>query len=589
MVSFFYIINYTVLKAQKQVVLTISQVPEYTPTSDTLFLCSSLNNWELSDSKYKFKKLKDNTYQLLISLPDNPNFEFKINRGNWDKVEGNIIGDFMTDRKFIYSDSIIEYNIQVESWQDLFYTYYPPIEIRVVSYPANTPHDAKLYITGDFNNWSFYDPEYELTKLPNGTYYGKINAGYENFEYKFSRGSWTSVEGRWDGGILSNRKFISKGPFERNIISARISSWEDISQGHVWNKLLFLILIALAVKIIILTLYFSRSAFLIILTSITAISFFLLYVYNGAYFFNIYPKGHLVSIVLYAFLGPWLYLWLHFSNPYEFNVSKFNKNLAYILPLISFLILFPYINKPTVKFLEISLTPVSSYYSIVLYIYALILNLYFGKQTLKLIKTKNTENSTNLLIVFNAFMKNWYFNIFLGVIAIFAFWYKIDLKLITGWMENLVWVGVGVTILYIEWVIVLKAYSYVLNGSVSDLNDKTESENWNDLKNKLTLLMDNKSLYTNPKLTLSDLSKHLGTNTHYMSKVINEGFEKNFSDYINSYRIDAFIKALKNDPESSNTYLSLAYKVGFNSKSVFNRAFKKHKNCTPREYFSQID
>ena len=56
-----------------------------------------------------------------------------------------------------------------------------------------------------------------------------------------------------------------------------------------------------------------------------------------------------------------------------------------------------------------------------------------------------------------------------------------------------------------------------------------------------------------------------------------------FSDYINAYRVSE-VKELVNKPENkSYTLLSIAYDAGFNSKSSFNRAVKKHLGVSPSE------
>jgi len=92
--------------------------------------------------------------------------------------------------------------------------------------------------------------------------------------------------------------------------------------------------------------------------------------------------------------------------------------------------------------------------------------------------------------------------------------------------------------------------------------------------------------YTNPSLTIHELAAGLQMPPHLLSKVINEGFGKNFFDFVNSYRVEAF-KQRMDDPRSRQfTLLSLAFEVGFNSKTAFNRAFKKQTDQTPREYFT---
>jgi AraC-like DNA-binding protein len=73
---------------------------------------------------------------------------------------------------------------------------------------------------------------------------------------------------------------------------------------------------------------------------------------------------------------------------------------------------------------------------------------------------------------------------------------------------------------------------------------------------------------------------------HVLSRVINDGFGKNFFDFINTYRIEEF-KRRADDPHYKNfTLLGIAYEVGFNSKSAFNRSFKKITGQTPREHFN---
>jgi YesN/AraC family two-component response regulator len=183
------------------------------------------------------------------------------------------------------------------------------------------------------------------------------------------------------------------------------------------------------------------------------------------------------------------------------------------------------------------------------------------------------------------FHVNWI--IALGIVILMSLtkFLNLEANFITEWTENLLWLSLGITVIYIEWVVL----RYSRNAAVNEDNRShnfAETENWNVLKPKLTKLMDEDNLYTNSKITLTDLANYLGTNTFYVSKLLNEGFGKSFSDYINSYRIEAFIKAVKNKPGDGDTYLSIAYNVGFNSKSSFNRAFKKYTGFTPSEYFS---
>jgi AraC-like DNA-binding protein len=99
----------------------------------------------------------------------------------------------------------------------------------------------------------------------------------------------------------------------------------------------------------------------------------------------------------------------------------------------------------------------------------------------------------------------------------------------------------------------------------------------------LTAIVTDK-MYQNPELTLTDLSKHLSTNPSLLSKIINQGFEMNFNDLINYYRVEDVKLQLQNTANAHLTIMSLAYDAGFNSKATFNRAFKKVTGKSPKEY-----
>ena len=110
----------------------------------------------------------------------------------------------------------------------------------------------------------------------------------------------------------------------------------------------------------------------------------------------------------------------------------------------------------------------------------------------------------------------------------------------------------------------------------------TEEEKMNYLK-KLQQYFINEKPFLKPELTIAEVASDLNLSTKYLSQVINESIGKNFYDYINSYRIEEAKKQLIKD-SSRKTVLEVLYESGFNSKSAFNTAFKKHTGYTPSEY-----
>lgn len=106
-------------------------------------------------------------------------------------------------------------------------------------------------------------------------------------------------------------------------------------------------------------------------------------------------------------------------------------------------------------------------------------------------------------------------------------------------------------------------------------------------KEKIITVMENEKLYEDAELTLTQLSKKLSTNPSVLSKVINQGFQLNFNDFVNSYRINAVTEMLKAGEQKNQTLLGIAYDCGFNSKATFNRAFKKQTRLSPKEWMEK--
>lgn len=104
---------------------------------------------------------------------------------------------------------------------------------------------------------------------------------------------------------------------------------------------------------------------------------------------------------------------------------------------------------------------------------------------------------------------------------------------------------------------------------------------------KLVHKMESEKLYTDPELNLNLVSNLLEVHPNLLSQIINTVENKNFYDYVNTYRIREF-KRLAVLPENEKfTILSLAFESGFNSKTSFNRNFKKYENKSPKEFLKE--
>ncbi len=86
------------------------------------------------------------------------------------------------------------------------------------------------------------------------------------------------------------------------------------------------------------------------------------------------------------------------------------------------------------------------------------------------------------------------------------------------------------------------------------------------------------------------MAKSFGTNSTYLSKVINLKKDKNFSQYINDLRIDYTIHLLKENPRIRKyTIKAIASECGFKSAESFSKGFYKKYGIYPSYYLKQLD
>ncbi|MBM9576891.1 AraC family transcriptional regulator [Leptospira sp. 201903070] len=102
------------------------------------------------------------------------------------------------------------------------------------------------------------------------------------------------------------------------------------------------------------------------------------------------------------------------------------------------------------------------------------------------------------------------------------------------------------------------------------------------VQKKLNEFMEVHQLYKREDLSLKELADSLSLTGHQLSEFLNEKIRMNFPSFINQYRITEAQKILLKEPK--RTILSIAYEVGFNSKSSFNQAFLRFTGITPKEF-----
>jgi AraC-like DNA-binding protein len=127
--------------------------------------------------------------------------------------------------------------------------------------------------------------------------------------------------------------------------------------------------------------------------------------------------------------------------------------------------------------------------------------------------------------------------------------------------------------------------------SISDKTSTTNAEVFvfnEHLSNSLVVTlhqkMEKEKLFLNPDLSLNALATALNVTPKKLSQLLNEKFQQNFFDYINSYRIREAQNIFEKNTDPKLTVLEVMYQSGFNSKSSFNTIFKSKTGITPSEY-----
>ncbi|MBY5395266.1 helix-turn-helix domain-containing protein [Rhizobium leguminosarum] len=91
-------------------------------------------------------------------------------------------------------------------------------------------------------------------------------------------------------------------------------------------------------------------------------------------------------------------------------------------------------------------------------------------------------------------------------------------------------------------------------------------------------LMEAKKLYRDANLNLDRLARKAGIPTRQISAAINRAMDKNVSQYVNDYRIGEACRLLA---ASQKSVTEVMFEVGFQTKSNFNREFRRVTDMTP--------
>lgn len=225
--------------------------------------------------------------------------------------------------------------------------------------------------------------------------------------------------------------------------------------------------------------------------------------------------------------------------------------------------------------------------------FALVFNIGYWIASCRIFIKFNSEISEELsYVVKTKFFRNFLLAIGICLIfwVIFYFISMFGFEMIERDARNYIWTSIALIMLFIAYYTIKEPELFKVSALIESkkyLQSKLSSEDLDALKIRLDQLMEDKKPYLNRNLMKADLAEMLGVNNPEVSRLLNEQIGMNFFEYVNYFRIHEFVKLAKTERAKTLTFFGLAQEAGFNSKTTFNKSFKKLMGSSPRDYFAR--
>lgn len=105
-----------------------------------------------------------------------------------------------------------------------------------------------------------------------------------------------------------------------------------------------------------------------------------------------------------------------------------------------------------------------------------------------------------------------------------------------------------------------------------------------ELKERIINIVLIQKKYKDKNYSAKRLAEDLGTNTRYVSAVINVKFHLNYTSFINKFRIEEAMALLVDRRFLEHNMEDISDIVGFSNRQSFYASFFKATGTTPREY-----
>jgi AraC-like DNA-binding protein len=463
-----------------------------------------------------------------------------------------------------------------------FFTYFAEAQVRFIieSLPTATPSTDTIFITGTFNDWVPDDPRYAVQVQVNGQLAVTIPQPQSKTEYKFTRGSWTKVETNAENNYTINREYI---PGKSEKIYIKIENWLDLGGARELNYFIFYYFAcafqALALSLIVYRLHKKDDLKFKSLLIVNSVLIALLVLVIARETLNQVWHGYFVFL-FHIGLFCWGPLLLFFISSFH-TAKPLPKVKLYFLPAIIVMVfVIIRINFPAFNFLSPGVNfPLTS-------TNLLVVSFGFLYTTWMAVITYRQFSFLKPIIksVHSGVRLSYYF-FWTSVFALALL--PLNVMVILSGVHHPFFDDFHVIAIILSALVFIETYFLwrypeIIKEERVFTALSEDSQGWVD---KVNNLMKEAKPYKNADLSVSDLAEMLGTKPHVLSKIINDSYHRNFRDFVNTYRIQEFIRLADTREFKHFTFLALAQEVGFNSKSTFNLAFKKFTNQSPRDYF----
>ena len=105
-----------------------------------------------------------------------------------------------------------------------------------------------------------------------------------------------------------------------------------------------------------------------------------------------------------------------------------------------------------------------------------------------------------------------------------------------------------------------------------------------EMKEKILDIIVMKKKYKDKDYSAKQLAEDLGTNTRYISAVVNVRFHINYTSFVNKFRIEEAMTILTDKRYKDLNMEEVSDMVGFANRQSFYASFYKIMNMTPRDY-----